>query len=88
MNDPPAVNWFTYILGGLVALLASIFEFYRRRVDKIEAAYVSREDLKHTLDQMREDRIEMHKENIGRLDGIHDDMDRIHDRIDQIFRSK
>lgn len=86
MNEQP--NWLTYVLGVLMALLASMFEVYRRRVDRINEEHVTREDFKYYMDQVREDRLEMHKENITRLEGIHEDIDRVHTRIDQVFSKK
>jgi hypothetical protein len=85
MNDPTNPNWFTYLLGGFVALLTAVFEFYRRRVDNIDAHYLSKEDFQLYMKQMREDRVQMHNENLDRLKDINSGMERVHDRIDLLF---
>jgi hypothetical protein len=86
MNDPTVPpSWLTYLLGAVVALLASIFEYYRRKVDKIEGVYMSKEDFQKYMQQMREDRQLMHADNQARLKDIGDGMNRVHVRIDQIF---
>lgn len=91
MTDPNVVQqptWLTYILGVLVGLIGWIGEIYRRRVDKIDENHISREEFQRYMDQVREDRLEMHQENLGRLDRIGDDMDRIHSRIDLVLRER
>jgi hypothetical protein len=85
MNDQPTPNFLTYLLGAVVALLASIFEYYRRKVDKMEGSYMSKEDFQGYMKQMREDRQQMHADNQSRLKDIGDGMNRVHERIDQIF---
>ena len=72
-------NWLTYILGLMMALLAWIGKVGWNRIGKIEDEYVSRDDFKYYMDQVREDRINMHKENVEKLD-------RIHDRIDGLYK--
>jgi hypothetical protein len=86
MSDPTQPNWLTYVLGLLMALLASFFEIYRRKIDRIDRAFVSREDFRHYMDHVREDRMEMHRENLSRLDRLGDEMDRVHDRIDALLK--
>lgn len=88
MTDPIVTqpNWITIILGVFMALLAWIGKIGWNKIDRLEDTYVSREDLERYMDQMREDRLEMHQENTGRLDRLADDMNRVHDRIDQVLR--
>jgi hypothetical protein len=38
------------------------------------------------MDHVREDRMEMHRENLSRLDRLGDEMDRVHDRIDALLK--
>lgn len=75
MNLTPQ-GWFQYLLGVLVTLLASIFEVYRRKIEKISDQHVTRDELRAYMDQMRDDRIEMHRENTRRLERIEDKVDR------------
>jgi cell division protein FtsB len=88
MTDPIVTqpNWINIILGVFMALLAWIGKIGWNKIDRLEDTYVSREDLERYMDQMREDRIEMHQENSGRLERLADDMNRVHDRIDQVLR--
>jgi hypothetical protein len=85
MNDAPPPNWLTYLLGAVVALLGSIFEYYRRKVDTMESAYMSKKEFEKYMEQMRADRLQMHVDNQARLTEIGTGMNRVHERIDQIF---
>ena len=71
-----------------MGLIGWIGEIYRRRVDKIDENHISRDEFQRYMDQVRDDRLEMHQENLGRLDRIGDDMDRIHSRIDLVLRER
>jgi hypothetical protein len=86
--DPPTVNWLVYILGLFIALLAAVFEIYRRRIDKIQENHVTREELERYMQQIRVDRLAMHEENVKKLDNLHTDMNRVHTRIDEWIRAK
>lgn len=79
-------NWLTYVLGILMALLAWVGEIYRRRVDDMKDDYVTRQELKEFIAETRHDREKMHDANIDRLDIIHNDMNRVHERIDDLAR--
>lgn len=72
-------SWLTYVLGLFMALLAWIGRIGWTKLNKIEEEYISRDDFKYYMDQVREDRINMHTENVNKLD-------RIHDRIDELFK--
>ena len=50
------------------------------RIDRLEAASVTREELAKTLAQMREDRLQMHRENREELRYIRERVDGIADR--------
>lgn len=67
-----------------MALLAWVGEIYRRRIDDMKDDYVTRQELKDYMDSSRQDRKEMHDANIDRLDIIHNDMNRVHARIDDL----
>ena len=88
MSDVPQPNWLTLILGVFMALLAWVGKIGWGKIQTLEDTYISREDLERYMDQIREDRIEMHRENIARLDRIGDDMNRVHGRIDQVLREQ
>ena len=97
MIEAPQQGWFPWVLSGFVALLTSVFEYYRRKVDKIVGAYVTREDFKEYVRQNREDFTEYvrvtredeqrrHTDNSKRLDNIEGGLERVHQRIDQAFQ--
>jgi len=68
-----------------------MLNLYRRKVDKIEEAHVklvTREELQRYMDQIREDRLRMHEENVDRLKGMGSDIRAVHMRIDQVFKGK
>lgn len=50
------------------------------RIDRLEAASVTRDELAKTLAQMREDRLQMHRENREELRYIRERVDGIADR--------
>lgn len=50
------------------------------RIDRLEAAAVTRDELAKTLAQMREDRLQMHQENREELRYIRERVDGIADR--------
>lgn len=79
--DPLPHGIFQYLLGAVVTLMGGIMEYYRRRIEKISDAYVSRNDLMAHMQQMREDRQEMHRQNSDRLDKISDRIDALFDRL-------
>lgn len=81
-----STNWPTYLLGIIMAILAWIGEIYRRRVDDMKDDYVTRQELKDYMAEARQDREKMHDANIDRLDIIHNDMNRVHERIDDLAR--
>lgn len=85
-NDiEPVSHWFTAILAVFMSLLASIGEIYRRRVDKINENYVSKADLEGLLRSLRDDRQRMHQENLDSQREIRGSIERVHDRIDEIY---
>jgi hypothetical protein len=87
MNDPALqTNWFTYLIGGFVALLTAVFEYYRRRVDRIDEHYVSKEMLQKYIDDSRHERVEMHRQNIDSLKEIRGSVERVHERIDVLYK--
>jgi hypothetical protein len=85
MDSPSGQWWFTSLLTAFVGLLASFFEIYRRRVDKMQESYVSKEALQQLLNDMRDDRQRMHQENLEAQREIRGSVERVHERIDQIF---
>lgn len=81
MDEPQqSVNWLTYVLGLLMALLASIFEIYRRKVDDHAKTHITREELEGYLERDRDHRLEMHRDNTKRLERIEDRVNEIGDR--------
>jgi hypothetical protein len=85
MDSPSPQWWFNGIIAAFVGLIASVFEFYRRRVDKMQESYVSKEALQQLLFDMRDDRQRMHAENLDAQREIRGSIERVHERIDQIF---
>lgn len=61
LNDAKSV--ILALLGIIVSLLGWHSRRQVARIDALEANYVTREELKETLKQMREDRQRMHDEN-------------------------
>jgi cell division protein FtsB len=82
VNDlfPEAKTVFMWLLGVVMALLAWIGKRQIRRIDDLERQSVTREELSQTLKQMREDRLQMHRENREELRYIRDRVDGIADR--------
>lgn len=72
------------IILGLVAAGLSLLTFFGRRelkrLDTIEEQYVTRDELAETLSLMREDRMQMHRENREELRYIRERVDGIADR--------
>jgi hypothetical protein len=68
------------LLGALMALLAWLGRRQMRRIDDLERNSVTREELSQTLTQMREDRLQMHRENREELRYIRERVDGIADR--------
>jgi hypothetical protein len=72
------------IILGLVAAGLSLLTFFGRRelkrLDTIEDQYVTRDELAKTLSLMRDDRMQMHRENREELRYIRERVDGIADR--------
>lgn len=68
------------LLGAVMTLFTWIGKRSIRRIDHLEANSVSREELTRTLAQMREDRLQMHRENREDLRYIRERVDGIADR--------
>lgn len=78
-------RWLTYAISAIVTLLAGFFEYYRRKVDRIEECYVKLQDFKEYMREGREDQKYEHEQNSERLDRLGDDMNRLSDRIDRML---
>lgn len=63
-----------------MALLTWLGRLQIRRIDDLERNSVTREELSTTLTQMREDRLQMHRENREELRYIRERVDGIADR--------
>jgi hypothetical protein len=95
MEMPQQTNLFNWLLFVIVSLLSVLFGFARKKVEKLDERqqgilakqgyFVTRDELQRNMDQMREDRQLMHKENLDRLEVIGGDINRVHDRIDKAF---
>ncbi len=93
MEVPSPPGWFSYALATILGLFATLLGVYRNKVDKMDerqrnliegqGRFVTRDELERHMDQIREDRLEMHKENLKRLETIGNDINRVHARIDQ-----
>ena len=69
-----------FLFGGVMSLLAWMGKRQINRIDRLEQSAVTREELAKTLSQMREDRLQMHRENREELKYIRDRLDGIADR--------
>lgn len=69
-----------WLIGALMAVLTWLGRRQISRIDRLEAASVTREELAKTLAQMREDRLQMHRENREELRYIRERVDGIADR--------
>lgn len=83
-ETPQATNWFMYLLGLFVTLLTSIFEVYRRKVERHErllGKFVTREELKEDIQNM-------HNQNLERLDSIATATQHTNNRIDAVLADR
>lgn len=69
-----------WLLGALMAILTWLGRRQISRIDRLEAGSVTRDELAKTLAQMREDRLQMHRENREELRYIRERVDGIADR--------
>lgn len=69
-----------WLVGALMALLTWFIKRQDKRIEDLERGSVTREELAQTLTQMREDRLQMHRENREELRYIRERVDGIADR--------
>jgi dissimilatory sulfite reductase (desulfoviridin) alpha/beta subunit len=84
--DTSPQNWFNYTVSVLVGVISFMLNIYRKKVDDLEKRhgdFVTREELERHVDQIREDKQQMHTENLSRFDRIDNAVSRVHERIDQ-----
>lgn len=81
MNDPFDWKELAIYLGGvLMTIFGFITKRLHERVDKHEISHVTRDEFAKTLAQMREDRLQMHRENREELRYIRERVDGIADQ--------
>lgn len=80
-----AKSVFLALLALLMSLLSWIGLRQIKRLDDLERDSVTREELRETLAEMREDRQRMHTENQRQLDSIDSTVTGIHQRIDRLL---
>ncbi len=93
MTTPNSNNLFAPIMdglfGGLLGLGGFILNLYRRKVDRIEQQMVARHQLQDILEQMRQDYLRMHQENLSSFAEMRASIDRVTEnvnhRIDQFY---
>lgn len=68
------------LFGALVGLMLWLGRREVRRIDDLEKQSVTRDELSKTLNQMRDDRLQMHRENREELRYIRERVDGIADR--------
>lgn len=68
------------LFGALMGLMLWFGRREVRRIDELEKHSVTRDELAKTLTQMREDRLQMHRENREELRYIRERVDGIADR--------
>ena len=83
METPTSQWWFNGVIGAFVGLLSAVFEYYRRKIDRIEESFVTREALQQYLHEMKTDRQAMHIENLESQRELRQSIERVHTRIDQ-----
>lgn len=69
-----------WLLGAIMAVLTWLGKRQIKRIDDLERDAVKRDELSKTLAQMREDRLQMHRENREELRYIRERVDGIADR--------
>jgi phage-related minor tail protein len=69
-----------FLVGAVTSLLTWIGARQIKRIDALEEQSVTRDELAKTLTQMREDRLQMHRENREELRYIRERVDGIADR--------
>jgi hypothetical protein len=78
LSDTKAIVW--WLFGALTAVFTWFLRRQDRRIEKLEAQYVTREELDRNMTQMRQDRLRMHDENRESLQYIRERVDTIIDR--------
>jgi len=81
-------GWFNALIGVIVGLMAALGTVYKGKITVLErrqVAFITREELERIVDQLRADRMQQHTENLMRLKDIGDDINRLHDRIDDVL---
>jgi len=86
IDDQTPQSWFNAILGLLLAVISFIVNMYRQKIDRLELShrnFVTREELERHVAQIRDDKLQMHRENLTRMDRIDDAINRVQDRVDR-----
>lgn len=81
-------GWFNALIGVIVGLMAALGAVYKGKITVLERrqmSFITREELERIVDQLRADRMQQHTENLMRLKDIGDDINRLHDRIDDVL---
>jgi hypothetical protein len=77
MSEP---NWFDIFLAGVSAIMGWLLKRYVSRLDEVRENYVTREQLDAAIQQNRQDRYEMHRQNTEALNYIRGRLDSFMDR--------
>lgn len=81
MSDPTQEpNWMQMLTGACVMLFGWIGKRLHSRQDAFEREYLQRREFTEAIQQMREERRDMHQEIQAKLDRIHERVDQLWDR--------
>ena len=81
-------GWFNALIGVIVGLMATLGAVYKGKITVLERrqmSFITREELERIVDQLRADRMQQHTETLMRIKDIGDDINRLHDRIDDVL---
>lgn len=70
---------------GLMATLGAVYKGKITVLERRQMSFITREELERIVDQLRADRMQQHTETLMRIKDIGDDINRLHDRIDDVL---
>ena len=93
MDAPEPQTWFNGAIGLIMALFGLVGSMFRSQLSEIRAEqaallrlsanFITRDEHQKYIDQVRGDRIQMHVENLGRLDRLDDAIIRLAEKWDR-----
>jgi len=88
MNDWPSdlKTFVLWLVTGAMSFITWLGHRQLKRLDLLEANYVSKSDFEKRLKEMSVDRERMHAENQRKLDSIEEGVTGTHKRMDDLYR--